>query len=249
MATTSAPAALTYRTIRREYQSHYVIEPVLVDHYAKLLSPFLTPFFVRFGIIPNVVTVFMMVSGIIGAAFFALPPLWAKIAGLVFIHLWYVLDCCDGEVARITRRFSRMGTEIDYTAHLINHPLFNLAFALSLIQLHRYSTTLILFVAIVSISAELMLRNLLTLRSIFDLKIGAIASPQAVDGPVTRARRLITHLFALYPNVALILPILFILDRSLGTSFSLYCLLAQILFSALVVLRGYLGWVGKILWS
>jgi len=249
MATTSAPVALTYKTIRRDYQTHCAIEPVLVDHYAKLLSPLLTPWFVRFGIIPNVVTVFMMISGIIGAALFAVPLLWAKVAGLVFIHLWYVLDCCDGEVARITRRFSRMGTEIDYTAHLVNHPLFNIAFAVSLIQLHRYSTPLILFIAIISISAELMLRNLLALRSILDFKSGSAPQVQEPDSVWPLAKRTVARFLSLYPNFALAFPVVVLADVCFGTSFAIYSLFAQTLISGLAAAKGYLGWVRQILWA
>jgi len=243
MATTSAPVALTYKTIRRDYQTHCAIEPVLVDHYAKLLSPLLTPLFVRFGIIPNVVTVFMMISGIIGAALFALPPLWAKVAGLVFIHLWYVLDCCDGEVARITRRFSRMGTEIDYTAHLVNHPLFNLAFAVSLIQLHRYSTPLILFIAIISISAELMLRNLLSLRYIYELKLGVAIVEERRDKPYKAVALCATNFFSLYPNFALFFSAVFIAESCFGTTISFWYLLVQLVVSSLVAARMAFIWI------
>jgi phosphatidylglycerophosphate synthase len=248
MATANAPLVLSYKTIRSDYQTHCAIEPVLVDHYAKLLSPFLTALLVRAGIIPNVVTVLMMISGIVGAAFFALPPLWAKIAGLFFIHLWYVLDCSDGEVARITQRFSRMGAEIDYTAHLVCHPLFNLAFALSLIQLHRYSTTLILFVAVISISAELMLRNLLSLHSVFDLKVGSSAVPQHSTGALVNLRQAVTRAFCLYPNFALAFPVFLVIDSRNGISvaFSYLCLHSFI--SALSAISGYVAWVKKIAW-
>lgn len=249
MPTVNTPIAPSYQTIRRSYQTHSPIEEVIVDHYAKLLSPFFTQIFVRARIIPNVVTVLMMASGILAAGLFALPWLATKIGGTILIHLWYVLDCSDGEVARITKRFSRMGAEIDYTAHLVCHPLFNLAFAWSLISLHRYNTTMILIVSIVSISAELMLRNIISLRSIYELKIGTPVPVQNSVGRLTRTRQIIMQAFYLYPNTALVFPILFILDYSLGTSLSLYCLFAQSSISALAVLWSYVGWVRKILWT
>jgi phosphatidylglycerophosphate synthase len=249
MATVNQPLTLSYQIIRKEYQTHCGIEPVLVDHYAKLLSPLLTPLFVRFGIIPNVVTVFMMVSGIVGAAFFALPPLWAKIAGLFFIHLWYVLDCCDGEVARITKRFSRMGTEIDYTAHLVCHPLFNLAFAISLIQLHRYDARLILLIATIGISAELMLRNLLTLRSVFQLKEGPASQKSRQNDALAIIRKGVIQALCTYPNLALVLPICFAIDIASGTSVSFYYLLVQTSVSVLMAARGYASWLRMILWT
>ena len=119
---------MKYSTIRKEYQHHTLDGMVFVDPYATLLSPLVTNVCLRLKLIPNVVTLCMIGSGALGAVFFALPFLWAKILGTVLIHLWYVLDCSDGEVARITKRFSKFGTEIDYTAHVVNHPLFLAAF-------------------------------------------------------------------------------------------------------------------------
>lgn len=125
---------MKYSTIRKEYQHHELSSMVFVDPYATLLSPFVTKLCLRLRLIPNAVTLGMIGSGIVGAVLFALPFLWGKILGTVFIHLWYVFDCSDGEVARITKRFSKFGTEIDYTAHVVNHPLFLFSFLLTLLQ-------------------------------------------------------------------------------------------------------------------
>ena len=140
----------SYREIRRRYQPHDWWCPSLIDHYAYLISPLFTGIFVKAGIAPNSVTVLMIAAGMIGAILFAGPQLWLKVYGLLFLHLWYVLDCSDGEVARITGTFSKFGKEMDYTAHLVNHPLFNLAFASSLAALDRSNLRLIVFAAILS---------------------------------------------------------------------------------------------------
>ena len=245
VAQIAEPLALSYRIIRRDYQPHGGIEPIIVDHYAKLLSPFFTIVFVRLGVIPNIVTVLMMASGIVGAALFALPMTAAKVSGIIFIHLWYVLDCSDGEVARITRRFSKMGTEIDYTAHLVCHPLFNLAFAWNLISLHRYNTELVLFLAVIGISAELMLRNLIALRTLFEVKVGISGVPECVTG-IIRLRRFIAQTFYTYPNFCLLVPILLLLDLHSGLSSALMYLLVQTSISALAAAWGYVIWIRRI---
>src|SRR5207244_6926830 len=127
-----------------------------------------------------------------------------KVLGLLFIHIWYVLDCSDGEVARIKNYFSKFGTEIDYTAHMVNHPIFNLAFIYSLIGMGRWNSRIVLFVAILSISAELVLRNLCTFHSIYDSKMSiSIATKQSKKGSLRNMASRIVGFFSIYPNFVL----------------------------------------------
>ena len=92
-ACSRGPNMMSYRHIRREYQSGDLVEPVLVDHYAKLISPIFTNLFFEAGLAPNTVTILMMCAGFVGATLFAMPLLGLKACGVFFIHTWYVLDC------------------------------------------------------------------------------------------------------------------------------------------------------------
>jgi phosphatidylglycerophosphate synthase len=188
----------SYKEIRRHYQPHDRWCPSLIDHYAYLISPLFTRIFVKAGIVPNTVTVLMIAAGVIGAILFAGPQLWLKVYGLLFLHLWYVLDCSDGEVARITGTFSKFGKEMDYTAHLVNHPLFNLAFASSLASLEPSNLRLILFVAILSISAELVLRHLLSLQGIYEVKMGVTIGARGKRGMFTKSLLLVVGFLHLH---------------------------------------------------
>lgn len=242
MATIEAPVNISYRTIRQEYQT----PDLFIDRYTQLLSPLFTAIFVRFGVIPNVVTVLMMVSGVAGAALFALPWILAKAVGLLFIHLWYILDCSDGEVARVTRRFSKLGAEIDYTAHLVCHPFFNLSFAWNLISLHRYNTQLILFVAIVCISAEMMLRNLISLRLVYERKLATSALPGTPRGIARRMVAQAMQAIYLYPNFALLFPVAYIIDYSSDKSIALIYMCLFTVTLSIVTLRAYVLWIKRI---
>ena len=236
----------SYRSIRRDFQANPALETMLIDYYAKLLSPFVTMICLHFRVIPNVITVFMMISGLLGAAFFALPWLPLKVLGLLWIHLWYILDCSDGEVARITQRFSKFGKEIDFTAHVLNHPLFNVAFVMSLLQLHRYDERLVLFVGLLSISSEMILRNALALQTIFALKMGS-ETPTGADG--INLRKIIialVHLFTLYPSLALVFPVFYLVDIRYGTSLALGYVMAQTALTSLVVAKSSIRWVRQI---
>lgn len=233
---------LTYREIRREFQNHSMPEEILVDHYAKAVSPVFTRWLVGWNVIPNSVTVGMILSGVLGACLFALPWLACKIAGLLFIHLWFILDCSDGEVARITHRFSAFGTEIDFLAHAINHPLFNLSFAWSLVMLHRYNTSAILACALVSISAEMLIRHLTGLTNTYR-KVCGEASLRGGRRNTTRIwATSLLGVFYVYPNFALLFPIVFLIDRFTGTSLALIYLGAQALFTSIIGIRLAVFW-------
>jgi len=240
---------LSYREIRTKYQDHPAIEVMAIDYYAKLLSPLLTQVLLWAQLIPNQITVLMMLTGVLGAALFAMPSTPAKVAGIAFIHLWYLLDCSDGEVARITRRFSKFGKEIDYTAHVVNHPLFNLAFALSLVQAGRIPSLTALIVCTASISAEMVMRNLMAFKIIQSLKVEGVGSGSADLSRVTPRLLVLTgvNMFLLYPTFAMIFPILHLVDGRLGTAIGWIYLLLQTAITGLVAAWSALRWVRAIL--
>ena len=237
---------MKYQTIRREYQHHgQLVGSVFVDPYATLLSPFVTKLCLKLKLIPNVVTLCMIGSGILGAVFFALPFLWAKIAGTVLIHLWYVLDCSDGEVARITKRFSDFGTEIDYAAHVVNHPLFLLAFLLTLLQANTGWGTLplcLLFFGLVSLN--LVYRNAVMFRKVYDWKTAKPGepAPPAKPGGIRVVIQYIADIFVQLPNFCLIFPLVYFLSARAAVWYAVVVLA----FSAVFVPLAMLGWLRRI---
>lgn len=237
---------LTYQTIRREYQSHAMPEPILIDHYTKAVSPVFTRLLLRWGLIPNSVTVGMIFSGILGAVLFAFPWLVCKVAGLLFIHLWFILDCSDGEVARITQRFSTFGTEMDYLAHAINHPLFNLSFAWSLIALHRWNSSAILACALVSISAEMLIRHLTGLTYTYGKLRGKTTWQAARRNTFRLWIASLFGLFLIYPNFALLFPILYLIERIANTPIASIYFVAQTVLSVLISTRSAWRWTRTI---
>jgi phosphatidylglycerophosphate synthase len=233
---------LTYRVIRSEFQTHSLPEEILFDHYGKAASPVFTRWLVRWNVIPNSVSVGMILSGVLGACLFALPWLACKIAGLVFIHLWFILDCSDGEVARITHKFSTFGTEIDFLAHAINHPLFNLSFAWSLLALHRYNSSAILACALVSISAEMLIRHLTVLDNTYRKVCGGASIERGRRNALRIWATRLLGVFYIYPNFAILFPVLFVIDRFAGTPLAPLYLAAQTLISSIVVIRLAVFW-------
>jgi phosphatidylglycerophosphate synthase len=69
----------------------------------------------RTGITPNQVTFATLPVFLAGAAVLALLPTWgALIAGAAIIELSYVLDCADGQLARLKGTSSPVGAHLDF---------------------------------------------------------------------------------------------------------------------------------------
>ncbi|WP_106403526.1 CDP-alcohol phosphatidyltransferase family protein [Actinocorallia populi] len=86
--------------------------------YARSLSPFLTWISLRAGLSPNQLTYLMILSGLGAGVVFAWGTgLVSAIVGALLVQLYLVLDCTDGEVARVTGRTSITGVYLDRLGH------------------------------------------------------------------------------------------------------------------------------------
>lgn len=203
---------MKYRQIRKFHNENLVSTPI-VDYYVYLLTPFFTNFFLKYKIIPNTVTVMMILSGIMGALFFCLPGIQFAVLGIIFMHLWYILDGSDGEVARITKNFSLYGEELDFLAHNIDHPCFTAAFIARALYIDK---SYILFIAL-SYVLDSMYRFTLSLNSIIILKEKKEkrdASPQG--NRLFIVLKCIIRNLNNFPLFVLVFPILLMIDSLAG---------------------------------
>lgn len=212
---------MRYKEIRKIEKIKPINQEVFFAYFfARRLSPFFVSMFLNLKIKPNTITIYMIVTGIIGAILFAFNNIWFKFAGYLFLLLWLIFDCADGEVARITKVFSKFGKELDYIAHIVNHPIFNIAFFISLTQLYKYNTIFLSIVSIALISSNLVSRNLISIYTIFELKE---KSKNIASNNRKLYRIIISYLIGVltqYPNFVLIFPILYFIDVLIGTSTS-----------------------------
>lgn len=98
---------------------------VLLDSAVKGSDGFFTTYFVspyskyiarwaaRRGLTPNQVTVFSMLLGIVSGAAFAVGTRTGLIAGALLLQAAFTFDCVDGQLARYTRQFSKLGAWLD----------------------------------------------------------------------------------------------------------------------------------------
>jgi phosphatidylglycerophosphate synthase len=100
-------------------------DKVLLETAVKATDGFFTTYFVspysRYiarwaanrGLTPNQVTSFSLLLGVLTAAAFATGERWGLIAGAVLLQLAFTFDCVDGQLARYSRQFSKLGAWLD----------------------------------------------------------------------------------------------------------------------------------------
>jgi phosphatidylglycerophosphate synthase len=105
--------------------TEYDEDQVLLDSAVKGSDGFFTTFFVspyskhiarwaaRRGLTPNQITTFSMAIGILAALAFATGHRPGLVAGAVLLQLAFTFDCVDGQLARYTRTFSKLGAWLD----------------------------------------------------------------------------------------------------------------------------------------
>jgi phosphatidylglycerophosphate synthase len=103
----------------------YDEDRVLLDSAVKASDGFFTTFFVspyskyiarwaaRRGLTPNQVTTVSLLIGLAAAAAFATGERWGLIAGAVLLQAAFTTDCVDGQLARYSRQFSKLGAWLD----------------------------------------------------------------------------------------------------------------------------------------
>lgn len=91
------------------------VSSLWVKAVARPLSFPLTYVCANLGMSANFVSILSGIVSLAGCILLALPYMWSVITGIILINLWIVLDCVDGNVARVTKKFSRMGEFFDAT--------------------------------------------------------------------------------------------------------------------------------------
>jgi phosphatidylglycerophosphate synthase len=109
----------------RERIAHHDEDAALLKSAVKASDGFFTTFFVspysRYiarwcahrGLNPNQVTTFSMLLGLLAAAGFATAERWGMVAGALLLQLAFTFDCVDGQLARYTRTFTKLGAWLD----------------------------------------------------------------------------------------------------------------------------------------
>ena len=82
-------------------------------YFNRKVSRPITRWLVRTALTPNQVTVLSCLVGILGALCFFLAGYWGPVLGALLLQFSVVLDCCDGEIARVKFMESPFGDSLD----------------------------------------------------------------------------------------------------------------------------------------
>jgi phosphatidylglycerophosphate synthase len=83
------------------------------SYFNRKLSRRLTRWLLRTPLSPNQITVLAGVVGVLGALWFVPGGYWGPLLGALLLQFSVVLDCCDGEVARVKFMESPLGDWLD----------------------------------------------------------------------------------------------------------------------------------------
>jgi phosphatidylglycerophosphate synthase len=90
-------------------------------HFNRKLSRWCTRLFLALGFSPNSITIVAALIGFVSAVGFAMGTYAAGVAAAILFQLAAVIDCCDGEVARLTFTESSFGAWLDLAMDNIVH--------------------------------------------------------------------------------------------------------------------------------
>ena len=131
------PSTMTFREKIKE--SRAIAQTCRIEeggtHYACFLrrfSIYVSFFFWKIGLTANQATYLMIAVCILGSLCYVPHNIYINIAGIFLFHLWYFLDCVDGEVARLRNECSLVGIYLDQVGHIVANPLFAAALGVHL---------------------------------------------------------------------------------------------------------------------
>ena len=97
---------------------------------------------------PNQVTVFSFLLAVSAAACFSLSSQWLDFFGAVLVFLSFAADCVDGQLARLTGRFTDLGEWLDLTSDRIKEVILIAGLAIGASQEDKWSWFIASFILI-----------------------------------------------------------------------------------------------------
>jgi len=207
-------------------------DEMVATYVVKELASFCSVFFVKHSVRPNTITLLMILFGIAGSILIAIPNVFCKAAGYICWYLWFTMDVSDGEVARYKKQFSTYGTEMDFMAHLIDHPLMNIAFWFSFMSFNLINQNVLAIIFISSISLELIMRNI----TAFQHYSAGSESVSIKDKSYSWPKYFLTQL-SLYPNMIIIFTPMMVIDYYFLSGWSFYIYIVWFVYYTCVSVR------------
>jgi len=106
----------------------------VADLYLRRISPYLTRILLKINATPNVVTWLMILTGVCAGLSLLIPGMLGVALALFLGQLQMLWDCCDGEIARWTKRYSPAGIFLDKLGHYLAEGTIALVLGLRIAQ-------------------------------------------------------------------------------------------------------------------
>jgi len=100
----------------------------------RYISIYITKLFIKTNITPNQITIVSALIILVAAAFFGMGSTVFSIYGIFLLHLYWIFDLCDGEVARYKKMASFNGSFLDLIGHVIIFPLVFISISIGLFR-------------------------------------------------------------------------------------------------------------------
>lgn len=84
-----------------------------IDNYLRVMSIYFTKLFLYTSITPNQITILGMINTLIATILFVFGNYWISLIASVLVLFSFILDCCDGEVARYRKKVIMRGAYLD----------------------------------------------------------------------------------------------------------------------------------------
>lgn len=226
-----------YKDIRKQSKISFR-KGMLAGHFlTRDIGRICSVWFIKHNIIPNQITLLMILFGIVGSILFTIPDIWCKIGGYLCWLLWFAMDCSDGQVARYTKNFSKYGTEMDYMAHLIDHSFMNFSIWITFLQIGVFNPLVISGLFIIWISCELVNRNIVAFEH-YENKI-YISDNKDNGAEIRLLQYLIRNLF-IYPTFIICFSWIIIIDYKIRTGYSIILIIIWLLPHVFLFVRNVL---------
>lgn len=95
----------TYKYFKENIPKWKLDKEILISKkFYRPISYYVSSFFSNRGITANTVSYISIIVSIFSCILFMIPNYCCNIIGAVLIHVWYILDCVDGNIARAVKK-------------------------------------------------------------------------------------------------------------------------------------------------
>ena len=196
------------------------------DVIVRRISIYLTWLLLHTPLSANQVTVLQIIVGVIGSLLLIPPHYGWNLLGIFLLQFGYVLDCCDGEVARYRNQSSVGGVFLDLIGHEIVIPFMYVGLAFGeFLRSGRFELLLLGFFAAFfslrfDISAMFQVVNTLFLRADHpSYNIEKLQSITSHTSKIAKSRLPLWRIIFRYPESMNIITLFLVIDWLFGSSF------------------------------